>query len=204
MDALSPEHNEASANTNAQSFARQVRPWFVILLTLQALLLVIRWHLGDAHGALLMFAVCAVGTLALTVGTRGVDEVYGGYFGLMALVSGLLDLNLAVEHLLWGEWKSLHGSKVTLASLAKPAMYLLCASVQLLSAFVAYLLYKDAEVDGELDVHEPVFATPDQARIYNAVLGHSDRHSLSAQAQAARLASADPVKAFNGNAHKLS
>ena len=49
-----------------------------------AVLLVVRWHLGDAHGALLMFAVWSVGVLSLSIGSSGVDAIYGGYHGLMA------------------------------------------------------------------------------------------------------------------------
>merc|ERR1712129_285819 len=170
---------------------------------LQMLLLMIRWHLGDVHGALLMFAVCAVGILELTLSTAGFHEIYAGYFGLMATVSGLLDLNLAAECLLWREWKSLHGSKLALAGLTKPAMHIVCAFVQLLLALLAYLLWKDTEVAGERQLLEPIIETPEQARIYSAVLGHSVHHSPSAQAQTARVASADHVTAFNGYAHKL-
>lgn len=127
-----------------------------------------------------MFAVCAVGALALSLGRGGVDPVYGGYFGLMAFVSGLLDLNLAIESLVWiewSEWKQWHQHEKTgaaLASLVRPAMYLSCAAAQLASSFVAYLVYKDAE--GMEDEDEPIFATQDQARIYNAVLSHSQRN----------------------------
>merc|ERR1719343_1286490 len=96
------------ASTSSQTpFARQMRPWFLILLLLQFFFLVLRWRMGDAHGALLMFAVWAVGVLSLSVGSSGVDAIYGGYFGLMAFVSGLLDLNLAIEHIVWTEWKQL-------------------------------------------------------------------------------------------------
>mmetsp|Transcript_52740 Transcript_52740/g.153370 ORF Transcript_52740/g.153370 Transcript_52740/m.153370 type:complete len:204 (+) Transcript_52740:138-749(+) len=198
-----PADNEAAPGGEAEGqFARQARPGFTALLIVQALLLVLRWRLGDAHGALLMLAVVAVGALALSVGPRGgIDEVYGGYFGLMALVSGLLDLNLAIENFVWGEWRHAHSStKITLASFAKPMMYLVCALVQLLSAFIAYMLYKDAEGDGDFDVHEPVFATPNQARIYNAVLSHSERQ---VSAHARQPGGLPPLKPFAGSVHKL-
>merc|ERR1719330_2069182 len=102
----------------------------------------LRWHLGDAHGTLLMFSVCAVGILALSVGPDGIDSVYGGYFGLMAFVSGLLDLNLAVENLVWIEWK--HWRREALAkgdfsALARPALFMACSILQMTSALVAYL-----------------------------------------------------------------
>lgn len=204
MDAERQSNEAHGSEADSTSFARQIRPGFITLLIMQSLLLVVRWKMGDAHGALLMLAVIAVGALALSVGARGgIDEVYGGYYGLMALVSGLLDLNLAIENFVWGEWRHIHNSsvKVSMAIFAKPLMYLVCALVQLLSSFIAYLLYKDAEVDGEFETTEPVFATPHQARIYNAVLSHSERQS-SAQARQ-HMAGLPPMKAFAGSVHKL-
>uniref|UniRef100_A0A7S1LHU8 Uncharacterized protein n=1 Tax=Alexandrium catenella TaxID=2925 RepID=A0A7S1LHU8_ALECA len=207
MNAAPPGSNEAADGNESEDacVSRQIRPGFVTLLILQTLLLVVRWRMGDAHGALLMLAVLAVGALALSVGARGsIDEVYGGYYGLMALVSGLLDLNLAIEHFVWGEWRHLTKSpaKVSLAVFAKPLMYLVCALVQLLSSFIAYLLYKDAEGDADSDLHEPVFATPNQARIYNAVLSHGERQA-SAQARQQLGGDLPPVKPFAGSVHKL-
>mmetsp|Transcript_74731 Transcript_74731/g.173079 ORF Transcript_74731/g.173079 Transcript_74731/m.173079 type:complete len:202 (+) Transcript_74731:103-708(+) len=195
--------NEASSDAGSISapFVRQVRPWFVALLLLQVLLTLLRWRLGDAHGALLMLAVVAVGTLAVVVGGRGsIDEVYGGYFGLMALVSGLLDLNLSIEHLVWGEWRHIHrlSTREHWEAFAKPVVFLVCAVVQLFSALIAYLLYKESEGDGDMDASEPVFATPEQARIYNAVLHHS---SMTHGRQPA--AGVTPQKPFVGAAHKL-
>jgi len=187
-------------DADSASFSRQVRPWFILLLLLSVVFLAIRWRMGDAHGALLMFAVCSVGVLALTVGTGTVDPVYSGYFGLMAFVSGLLDLNLAIEQILWSEWKQWHHGfvKGDLSVLAKPAIYLACAALQLSSAFVAYLLYKESEFEDYDGAEESssIFATSDQARIYNAVLSHgvaSTRPTMS-----------DPLKvAFAGHSHKL-
>jgi len=146
-----------------------------------------------------MLSVFAVGVLALTAGAGEVDGVYGGYFGLMSFVSGVLDLNMAIEHILWKEWKHWHDgiTKGTLMmSLAKPGLYLACAAAQLASAYVAYILYKEAE-SFEDDLDEPFFATAEQARIYNAVLQHSDRGAPS------RSANQDPMKTFAGTAHKL-
>jgi len=180
-----------------------MKPWFILLLVLQVILLAIRWRVGDAHGALLMFAVCAVGLLALSAGGgSSVDAVYGGYFGLMAMVSGLLDLNLAVESLVRSEFRWQHHrsmAKEDLSGLVRPAVYLVSALVQLLSALVAYLLYKDAE--GFEDVgEETFFATQEQARIYNAVLNHSTDHRQPMQGP---VTGVDPTKAFAGPSQKL-
>uniref|UniRef100_A0A7S3SRD2 Uncharacterized protein n=1 Tax=Strombidinopsis acuminata TaxID=141414 RepID=A0A7S3SRD2_9SPIT len=186
-------------NASSSSFSRQARPWFILLLLLSVVFLAIRWRMGDAHGALLMFAVCAVGVLALTVGTGTVDPVYSGYFGLMAFVSGLLDLNLAIEQILWSEWKQWHHQallKGDLSGVAKPAMYLACSALQLASAFVAYLLYKECEGFEDFDTEESLLANADQARIYNAVLSHG--------AATLRPTASDPMKAaFAGHSHKL-
>merc|ERR1719504_14639 len=90
--------------SSSTPLARTLRPWFVVLLVIQVCLIIIRWHMGDAHGALLMFVVFSVGIIAAAVDPSGIDVVYGGYFGLMAFVSGLLDLNMAIEKLVWSEW----------------------------------------------------------------------------------------------------
>jgi len=162
--------------------------------------------MGDAHGALLMFAVCSVGALAISAGSGGgVDAVYGGYFGLMAFVSGLLDLNLAIEHIVVSEWRQWHHRtlvKGDLSGIAKPCTYLVCSFVQLSSAGIAYLLYKEADGWDELEAEEPFFASHDQARVYNAVLSHSGERQLQIHSRHNSSVESD-VKAFCGTVHKL-
>jgi len=189
--------------TSSPTFAKQMKPWFVTLLALEALFLIIRWKAGDAHGALLMFAVCSVGLLALLLGNTGIDAIYGGYFGLMAFVSGLLDLNLAIEHLVWFEWKQWRHEAFTkgdVSAIIRPALYLACAFLQLASAFIAYLIYKEAEYLDEFaenqDETAPFFASSEQARIYSAAMRYGERPRPSA--------SGDPLKPFVGTAHKLA
>jgi hypothetical protein len=180
-----------------------MRPWFIILLVVQFFFLILRWRTGDAHGALLMFAVWSVGVLSLAVGSSGVDAIYGGYFGLMAFVSGLLDLNLAIEHIVWTEWKQLkHDAfhKGDFSGLVRPAVYLACALLQLSSAFIAYMVYKEAEtLEDWLDAQDetvPFFATQDQARVYSAALRHGERPRNTSPI-------AGPMKPFIGTPHKL-
>mmetsp|Transcript_158295 Transcript_158295/g.507702 ORF Transcript_158295/g.507702 Transcript_158295/m.507702 type:complete len:211 (+) Transcript_158295:101-733(+) len=195
----SPTDQEFAASS--ASLVKQLKLWFTLLLILQASLLVLRWHFGDAHGAMLMFAVWSVGVLSLSVGSSGVDAIYGGYFGLMAFVSGLLDLNMAIEHIIWLEWKEGHREafwKGDISRLVKPSIYLACSVVQLSSAFVAYLVYKESDVDDFLDMHDetmPFFASQDQARIYNSALRYGERQSAVPEAPV--------MKPFMGVAHKL-
>lgn len=180
------------------AFSRKVRPFYITLLLLQIVLLVIRWCMGDAHGALLMLAVTAVGILAISIAGGGIDVIYGGYFGLMAFVSGLLDLNIAIEHVAWHHSRKTSSDtrRQQLWSLAMPALYLVCASVQLCSSLLAYFLYKDMEAEEDLN-DEPIFATPEQARVYNAIVSHAERrHQAPRQFSPAE-------KAFSGKAHKL-
>ncbi|CAJ1461537.1 unnamed protein product, partial [Effrenium voratum] len=108
----------------------KLRLRFVVLLVIQAMLLAVRWHLGDAHGSLLMLAVLAIGVLAITARMGEVDSIYSGYFALMAMVCGLLDANLAIEKLLWIEWHYGHWDRKDIESVAKPAFYLTCAATQ--------------------------------------------------------------------------
>lgn len=184
-------------------FSKKIRPYYILLLVLEVLLLTLRWLMGDPHGALLMLAVTAVGVLAVTVAGGGVDVIYGGYFGLMAFVSGLLDLNIAIEHIAWHEFGAglfhQRKAKLDLMSLLRPALYLLCAAVQLCAALLAYLLYKDVESLEDEYMDEPLFATQDQARVYHSIMAHAERrptenenHPLSPE-----------EKAFSGKAYKL-
>merc|ERR1719291_179888 len=198
--ASTPASGGDGGQPEARPLARKLRPWLALLLIGQAVLIVVRWHMGDAHGALLMLTIWAVGVLAVSVGA---DTVYCGYFGFMVFVSGLLDLNLAIESVIWNEWKSWQRralEKGDLSNFAKPAVYLVCSAVQLASAFIAYLLFKEAE--------EPLFTTEDQVRIYNAVVAHGGRSAPVAGAGplggAVRGApGGDPMKAFAGTSHKL-
>lgn len=202
----SPSQRGAEESEAEVPLARKLRPWFILLLVLQVILLAIRWRMGDAHGALLMFAVCAVGVLALTAGSSGVDTVYGGYFGLMAFVSGLLDLNLAIESIVWSEWQHWHKNgmgKESFPSVVKPAIYLVCSATQLASAFVAYLLYKESEGFDDMESEEPLFATQDQARIYNSIVSHGERVVFARQQQTSSSPGRTHTKAFAGCSHKL-
>lgn len=167
-----------------------------MMLLFQVVLIVVRWRMGDVHGALLMFVVFAVGLLAATVDSNGIDTVYGGYFGLMALVSGLLDFNLAIERLAWGQWRHHALTRAHLAGLAKPMLFLACASTQLVSAFMAYVLYKETEgFYDDAEFEAPLFATQEQARIYNAVLSHTERRNQAHESP--------KLKPFAGLAQKL-
>jgi len=209
LDGSEQQEQQAEAPpTAADDEVKRLKPWFLFMLVLQLICMGLRWHFGDAHGALLMFSVCAVGALSLSVGpqgTNGIDGVYGGYFGLMAFVSGLLDLNLAVEHLIWIEWKHWRREELAkgdLSALARPSLFMACSIVQLVSAFIAYLVYRDSEAfdDFGVEPHEtmPLFASHEHHRIYSAALRHGERPTTTRQA-----AGGDLMKPFGGTAHKL-
>jgi len=116
-------------------------------------------------------------------------------------VSGLLDFNMAIEHIVWLEWKEGHREafwKRDISRLVKPTIYLACSVVQLSSAFVAYLVFKESDVDDFLDMHDetmPFFASQDQARIYNSALRYGERQSAVPETPV--------MKPFMGIAHKL-
>lgn len=144
-----------------------------------------------------MFVVFTVGAVAAAVDSNGIDVVYGGYFGLMAFVSGLLDMNVAIEKIVWSQWHHKAMSKGDLSGLTQPMVYIACALVQLVAAFVAYVLYKDAEAMEEAEADMPLFATQEQAMIYNAVLSHTDRRTQSSRIENTAL------KPFHGIPQKL-
>lgn len=183
-------------SSGSTPLSRTLRPLFIVLLVLQVVLIVLRWRLGDAHGALLMFVVFSVGAVAAAVDSNGIDVVYGGYFGLMAFVSGLLDLNVAIEKIVWNQWHHKAFSKGDLSGLTKPLVYVACALTQLVAAFVAYVLYKEAEALEEAEYDAPLFATQEQAMIYNSVLRHSERRNEA-------VVDTPGLKPFHGTAQKL-
>jgi len=193
-----PESPRGGFWSGSTPLSRTLRPLFIILLVLQACLIVLRWRLGDAHGALLMFVVFAVGGVAAAVDSNGIDVVYGGYFGLMAFVSGLLDLNVAIEKIVWSQWHHKALSKGDFSGLTMPLVYIACALTQLVAAFVAYVLYKDAEALEEAEADMPLFATQEQALIYNSVLSHTDRRNQASVGGEGPL-----LKGFTGHSQKL-
>jgi len=195
-NAESPNSPRGGFWGGSTALSRTLRPLFIILLVLQVCLIVLRWRVGDAHGALLMFVVFAVGAVAAAVDSNGIDVVYGGYFGLMAFVSGFLDLNVAIEKIVWSQWHHKALSKGDFSGLTKPLIYIACALTQLVAAFVAYVLYKDAEALEEAEADMPLFATQEQALIYNAVLSHTDRRNQAAVDN-------PQLKPFHGSAQKL-
>eukprot|EP00927_Polykrikos_kofoidii_P069886 TRINITY_DN65591_c0_g1_i1.p1 TRINITY_DN65591_c0_g1~~TRINITY_DN65591_c0_g1_i1.p1 ORF type:complete len:196 (+),score=31.02 TRINITY_DN65591_c0_g1_i1:95-682(+) len=134
--------------------ARRVRPWYVVLLVWQALLLSVRWSIGDTHGAILMLAGVSVGVLAICAGDGGtVDVIYACYCGLIALVCGMIDLCFAINMILLEFGKtSFDKPRMTPADVArwaKPALLLLCTVVQFGLWFVGFLLFKEATRDDE-------------------------------------------------------
>mmetsp|Transcript_49410 Transcript_49410/g.78182 ORF Transcript_49410/g.78182 Transcript_49410/m.78182 type:complete len:220 (+) Transcript_49410:123-782(+) len=197
QDSEQPEQDGRHSRwpLTVRPLSRSLRPCFNVLLVCQACLTFIRWHIGDPHGALLMFVIFLVGVVTVIVDRNSLDIVYGGYFGLMAFVSGLLDMNVAIEKIVWNQWHHVALSTGDFSGLAKPLVYVACSLTQLVAAFVVYVLYKDAE-DFEEAEDMPLFATPEQAMIYNAVLHHSERR-LPVSSNSPKL------KPFNGSAQKL-
>eukprot|EP00927_Polykrikos_kofoidii_P000021 TRINITY_DN10009_c0_g3_i1.p1 TRINITY_DN10009_c0_g3~~TRINITY_DN10009_c0_g3_i1.p1 ORF type:complete len:191 (+),score=29.32 TRINITY_DN10009_c0_g3_i1:108-680(+) len=178
--------------------SRRIRPVFAGLLVVEAVLLVLRWCVGDQHGALLMLAVLAIGVLSFAVGTTGIDVIYAGYFGLMAFVSGLIDLNTFIEKL--ARELAIGPPKFTrndLVRIGVPTLYLISGSVHLFASFTAYLLYKESEVF-ESNEDDVLWATPHEARMYHSVMAQAQQSAAVAQPMSPE------ARAFVGKSYKLS
>merc|ERR1719265_2326804 len=91
-----------------------------------------------------MMMIVMVGLLAVTT-EGGIDVIYCTYFGLMAFVSGMMDAAIVVEKALWAsDWVPFNG-KDPIKKHLKPVVLLLCATIQIASAVLAFYLYKDSE-----------------------------------------------------------
>lgn len=178
-------------------FAESIRRWYIVMLSVGNVLLILRWFLGDRHGALLMMAVEALGILSVVAREGGVDGMYVGCFGLMAFLSGLLDLNIAIEHLSRA-WGSKAIWKLVVRDDASCGCHLACTLVQLCSALLATLLYREIE-DLEESDDEPLFLSQDQVRVYHSVVAHVEQRPSAGEP----LPMSPEEKAFVGKAHKL-
>merc|ERR1719359_1048992 len=165
-------------------FQKQMRPWFMSLLLMQAILVGLRWWVGDYHGALLMGIVSLVGLLVVTVDV-GIDVVYCTYYGLMSFVSGLMNFAIVLETVAWQPWHHIQPEKMVVAHTLSPIVHLLCCVVQLSAAFLCYHLYQDAEEAEEDQAGGPLFSSHEHAQIYNAVLQHSQARSAAPSTEAA-------------------
>lgn len=124
-------------------FALKMRPVFMMLLLLQAILMVARFVILDLWGAMLTFLVVLMGTFVLT-GHGGVDTTYCMYYGLMCLVNGIFDVILCVER--WVHVKYHFFSKeAPLMFNVASAVFILCPLVEIAATVVATLIYMDAQ-----------------------------------------------------------
>jgi len=150
---------------------KSLRSWLAICLVLQAALIGLRCWFGDVHGSLLMFSVGVVGVLALIFDDIA-DPTYCRYYGIMSLMSGLLDLTVTVEllgkHSFWHIAQGKIKNEATITLLIHAS----CAAAQLASAVFCYVVCQETD-DEEQEVEGTIFATQEEARIYGAALLHS-------------------------------
>merc|ERR1719265_1206245 len=135
-----------------------------------------------------MMMVVMVGLLAVTA-EGGIDVIYCTYFGLMALVSGMMDAAIVIEKAIWAsDWVPFSAHDPVKKHM-KPAVLLLCSLVQIASAVLSYYLYQDSE-DMEA---QSMLTTDQQAQVYTAVLqSRMERTALAQQAEAGRCGNSVP------------
>mmetsp|Transcript_35569 Transcript_35569/g.62833 ORF Transcript_35569/g.62833 Transcript_35569/m.62833 type:complete len:206 (-) Transcript_35569:33-650(-) len=186
---------------------KRLKPWLILLLTVQAVLVGLRVWLGDLHGSLLMFSVALVGVVAVLFDDVE-DASYCRYYGVMSFVSGMLDLSISVEMLGRRPWRH-HKShdKHLMEALVPLLVHSVCAVSQLCSAAMCYSLCRDLDDDAE--VQASIWATEDQVQVYGAAMYHSQWQGRvgTGEEQPVSAAGLQPgppgVKPFAGAAHKL-
>lgn len=191
---------------------KTLKPWFLLCMLFLMACVYLRWSLGDAHGALLMFCVTSVGILSVQCGRSGaIDPLCGGYFAILAFVSGILDMNLVIQHIMMVEWRQFRHqqpSKEDYTGFLRVAMYLLCAAGQLTASFMGYLAYMDEEIRQDaLEGYDssPFLVSAEEQRVYGAVLSYSqrgDHGGVSTRLQHGAMGDLTK-KPFVGVAHKL-
>lgn len=139
---------DADHNTSVRS-GGAVRPVFLAILLFQVVLITVRWTQGDMHGACMMFVVMVAG-LAVVIGDAGgvIDSIYCAYFAVIAMVSGLIDLDVAVRKLLALEkhhnFKEVK-TKDDFIHMVLPAFFFTCAFVQFTMVALSYFFFKEGE-----------------------------------------------------------
>lgn len=195
------ERIDVAVDHPGDSFDRKVRPFFVCILGLQAMLCGFRAWLGDIHGALLMFAMVLLGVLGLSF-HEGVEVLYCQYYGMVAFVSGVLDASLALEiwgHNVSGKNAAFHGRIQSPPLALIVLLYLTYAISQLAGALVSWLVVKDAQDTLDAEEQNALYLTPEDASIYGTAIMYT---TTRAGAGASSL-SEEHTKAFSGKAQKL-
>eukprot|EP00930_Biecheleria_cincta_P068616 TRINITY_DN5621_c0_g1_i1.p1 TRINITY_DN5621_c0_g1~~TRINITY_DN5621_c0_g1_i1.p1 ORF type:complete len:179 (-),score=26.06 TRINITY_DN5621_c0_g1_i1:208-744(-) len=123
-------------------FALKARPWFMVLLALQALLMLGRFVILDIWGALLSLLIITMGSFVLSTGI-GFDTGYCLYFGLMCLVNGVFDAVLFIERAVHVKHPLLARSNPMVFNAAS-AIFILCPMVEMASASLAAAIFIDA------------------------------------------------------------
>mmetsp|Transcript_17530 Transcript_17530/g.40811 ORF Transcript_17530/g.40811 Transcript_17530/m.40811 type:complete len:209 (-) Transcript_17530:64-690(-) len=123
------------------------RPTFVFFLSSLSFLTILRWQIGDGHAGLLMLVEQAVGVLALFIEVVCRDPIGLGYFGVTALMGGLLDLSRCMEKPLPTH---VHSEQAHAAGISQMHLQVVCAAVQFLCALAAWKLYRETEAEVEM------------------------------------------------------
>eukprot|EP00747_Dinoflagellata_sp_TGD_P207336 gnl/TRDRNA2_/TRDRNA2_80910_c0_seq1.p1 gnl/TRDRNA2_/TRDRNA2_80910_c0~~gnl/TRDRNA2_/TRDRNA2_80910_c0_seq1.p1 ORF type:complete len:220 (-),score=38.83 gnl/TRDRNA2_/TRDRNA2_80910_c0_seq1:138-797(-) len=194
----SNEENSSPEPTDQRTISARARPWFIGLVTVQSAFVGLRWYLGDIHGALFMLTVVLVGILCIAFDDgQDIDIPYCKFYGILSFISGILDLAIGIEKL--GDNPHLRLGKGHRLDVWMPVVHLACACIQLSSAFLCYLVCKDADDFEQED--GPFLATQEEARIYGAAMMHSQRRTGNRGDQPQLPPGV--AKAFAGTAHKL-
>merc|ERR1719453_2138040 len=92
---------------------------------------------------MILLLVTLMGSFVIS-GECGVDITYCAYYGIMAFVSGVFDTILCLERATRSPYPLFSTKAPWIYNMAS-VVYLLCPVFELLSAYVSYLLFKDAD-----------------------------------------------------------
>jgi hypothetical protein len=174
----------------------KLRPWFIALLVVQAIFVVVRFFIQDHFGALLMGLVTGVGVLVV-LSERGVDPLYCLYYGIMAFVSGFMDVILIFERGSGSRW-GLFSAKAPFVHNIATVVFMLSALVQIISACLSYKLYQSAPQEDFEALH--LRHNQQDAVAYQAAMLQSQASAVTA---VGRGSADEGPKPFQGQAHRL-
>ena len=184
---FSPDVDEIGSLSTPLS--KQLQPWFVAVLVLEAVALCGRLCWDDCGGTVLMVLVVLLG-LVTTLRKDGVHVIYCRYYGLVAFASGTLDVGFALE-MLGRRLSHWHPHQLLTVFSLSVLLQVICGCTQFLSAAMCHIVVKDAEAGEE---EESILVIQQEAYEYGASMR---RLVLDQRTQPSG------VKPFGGEAHKL-
>lgn len=118
-----------------------MRPLFIVLLVLCALLAVGKFAISDFWGGISMLMVCMMGTFVLS-GEQGLNVENCLFYAVMALISGIFDVMACVMYLSHSKY-ALFEKKAPTMVLVAQTIFIASPIILFTSSCLAYSMYSD-------------------------------------------------------------